>query len=117
MTQLRVAWRRAVGPGTDGDGPGLSDLLAFLGPAVAASDWTCDGAEANGPLADELRHDARAGLIREATRPGDDGPWLAVQVADGGQFVVATRSRALLDDLRQRFRDDEEFRAPALRED
>ena len=124
MTQLRTAWRRAVtaAVGPIADGPGLADLLAFLGPAAAESDWTCDAVETRGPLADELRREAEAGPILghrlaelaagithvsdgtfEATRPGEDRPWLSLRAGDGGPFVVATRSRALLDDLRHRF--------------
>jgi hypothetical protein len=51
--------------------------------------------------------DTRGGVF-EATRPGDDRPWLAVRAGAGGHLVVATRSRALLDDLRRRFRDQSE---------
>ena len=130
MTQLRTAWRRAVTaaaaaePPADGPGPDLADLLAVAGPAAAASVWECEGVEALGPLAEELRHAAAAGPIDgtrlaelaagitstldgvfEATRPGDDGPWLALRAGEGSHFVVATRSRALLDDLRRRFRE------------
>ncbi len=136
MSELRVAWRRAVDAGTDLKGRSLSDLLAFLGPAAEASDWTCDAVAAIGPLADELRQEAGAGPIHgnvlaglaagitrttdgvfEATRPGDDLPWLALRATDGGQFVVATRSRALLDDLRGRLCGDRAPVASALGED
>jgi hypothetical protein len=130
MTELRTAWRRAVTaaavaePPSDGPGPDLAALLAAMGPVAAASVWTCEDVEALGPLAAELRHEAAAGPIAgrrlaelaagitrttsgvfEATRPGEDGPWLAVRAGEGSHFVVATRSRALLDDLRRRFRE------------
>src|SRR5262245_6255181 len=129
MTELRTAWLRAVHAGTEAEAttdtpsPRLASLLTFLGPVALASIWTCDAIEAIGPLAGVLCQVADAGPLPgtqlaalaagithtlagvfEATRPGDDRPWLAVQVADGGEFVVATRSRALLDDLLRRFR-------------
>jgi hypothetical protein len=131
MTLLRTAWRRAVTaaaaaePAPDGPGPDLADLLAAAGPQAAASLWECEGVAALGPLAGALCHEAAAGPIGgprlaelaagvtstldgvfEATRPGEDGPWLALRAGAGSRFVVATRSRALLDDLRQRFRED-----------
>jgi hypothetical protein len=124
MSELRVAWRRAVDV-ADAHGPGLSEVLTLLGPAVETSSWDCNGVEALGPLADGLRREADAGPIPgsllaelatgvtrtvggvfQASRAGDDGPWLTLQVSDGGEFVVATRSRALLDDLRQQSRGD-----------
>jgi hypothetical protein len=136
MNQLRVAWRRAVDADTDAGGPALADLLAFFGPAANASNWTCDVVEAVGPLADERRQEAETGsipgtLLMElaagindtagrafaATWPGDDGPWVALRAFTGGQFVVATRSRALLDDLRVRFGDDDATIASDLGED
>jgi hypothetical protein len=83
---MRTAWRRAVN--AEGPCPRLADVLALLGPDAASFEWTCDAIEAR---------------VFEATRPGDDRPWLAVRVSDGGHLVVATRSRALLDDLRRRF--------------
>jgi hypothetical protein len=127
MTQLRTAWRRAVDAAVAdpaGGGPDLAGLLALLGPDAAASAWACEGVEAAGPRADELRDEAAVGPIAgarlaelaaglthtfdgafAATRPGEGRPWLALR-ADGGHFAVATRSRALLADLRRRFRDD-----------
>jgi hypothetical protein len=130
-----VAWRRAV-DGDRADGTGLSDVLVLLGPAAESSSWDCDGVEAVGPLADGLLQEADAGpvpgaLLTElaagitcmvggvfaATRPGDDRPWLTLRVSDGGQFVVATRSRALLDDLRRRFRDQPVTVGSAVGED
>src|SRR5687767_3014640 len=125
MTPLRTAWRRAVtvpaDPTADGPGPGLADLLAFLGPDAVASDWTCDEVEASGPAADDLRRSAGAGPVPggrlvemaggitsitggvfEAMCLGEERPWLALRAGDG-HFVVATRSRGLLDDLRRRF--------------
>lgn len=136
MIPLRVAWRRAVGADAEADGPSLSDLLTSLGPAAAASNWMCDGIEATGPLADHLLLEAASGPVLgtilvalsigitrtlrgvfEATRPGDDRPWLSVRVADGGQFVVATRDRALLDELRSRFRDSPASVGSALGDD
>lgn len=130
MTPLRTAWRRAVTvaaePTADGPGPGLADLLAFLGPDAAASDWSCDDVAVDGPAAADLRREAAAGPIPggrlvelasgitsitggafEATCPGEERPWLAVRAGDG-HFVVATRSRGLLDDLRRRFGDQAE---------
>ena len=113
-----------AGAGADAspNGPGLADLLALLGPAGELSAWTCEEVEAVGPLAADLRQMAGSGPLPgthlaelaagithtlggvfEATRPGDDGPWLALHIADGGCLQVATRSRALLDDLRRRF--------------
>jgi hypothetical protein len=135
MTELRTAWRRAVTaaavaePPSDRPGPDLADLLGVAGPEVQASVWECEGVEALGPLAGELRYEARAGLIDgtrlaelaagitctvdgvfEATRPGEDGPWLALRANSGSHFVVVTRSRALLDHLRRRFQKDAEAR-------
>ena len=129
MTPLRTAWRRAVtvaAEPTSGDqAPGLAELLAYLGPDAAASDWTCDAVGAIGPSADTLRREAEAGTIPgarlvelaagitsitagvfEATCLGEERPWLAPRAGEGGHFVVATRSRGLLDDLRRRFRDE-----------
>ena len=125
---MRTAWRRAVDAGPDdgsgGTCPTLADLLALAGPGAWASDWTCEDVECEGPSADDLLREAAgpiagprlaelaAGISRvvsgvfEATRPGEGGPWLALRAAGGAHFVVATRSRALLDDLRQRFRED-----------
>lgn len=136
MSQLRVAWRRAVDACAHANRPGLSAVLALLGPAAAASDWICDGVEALGPLADELVLEADAGPIHgtvlaelstgithtfagafEATRAGDDRPWLIVRIADGGAIEVATRSRELLGDLRRRFRDHPAAVGSALGED
>ena len=112
----------AVHPG--GPAPDLAALLALAGPDAARSDWTCSAVECFGPRADDLRRAADAGPVPgwrlvelaagvtpaidgvfEATRPGDDRPWLAVRAIDGCYFVVVTRSRALLDDLRRRFTD------------
>jgi hypothetical protein len=127
MTPLRTAWRRAVTvaaePTAGGRAPGLAELLAYLGPGAAASDWSCDGVEADGPAAADLRREARAGSIPggrlvelargitsitggvfEATCLGEERPWLGVRAGDG-QVVIATRSRGLLDDLRRRFGD------------
>ena len=127
MTPLRTAWRRAVTvpaePRPDGPAPGLADLLAYLGPDAAASDWACHDVEAHGPAADDLRREADAGPIPghrladlaggirsmtgggfEATCFGEERPWVALR-AGAGHFVVATRSRGLMDDLRRRFGD------------
>lgn len=128
MTSLRTAWRRAVtavpaGPTADA----LGELLAFIGPDAGTSHWTCDEVEAVGPLAAEFQREAEAGPIPgvrlaelaagitdtlggvfEATRPGDDRPWLALRADAGGQLAMATRSRALLDDLRRSFRGQSE---------
>jgi hypothetical protein len=125
---MRTAWRRAVdavaaadqGPAT---APGLADLLALIGPDAENSEWTCEDVECDGPSADDLLHEAtdpiagprlielaagvtytRNGLF-EATRPGEDRPWLALRAVDETHFVVATRSRALLDAVRRRYRD------------
>jgi hypothetical protein len=121
MTRMRTAWRRAV-EAADGPCPTLAELLALAGPDALASEWTCEDVECEGPAADDLRHEV-AGLISgrrlmelaagltgmtdgvfEATRLGEDGPWLALR-ASGTHFVVATRSRALLSALRRRYRD------------
>jgi hypothetical protein len=136
MSRLRVAWRRAVDACAHANRPGLAEVLALLGPAAAASDWACDGIEAAGPLADDLLLETNAGPIRgtalaelsagithtlagsfEASWPGDDRPWLALRVIDGGEFEVATRSRALLDDLRKSIRDHSAAIGSALGED
>src|SRR5438270_8279310 len=109
MTQLRTAWRRAVEIAPeDAD---LADLLALVGPAGNRSCWTCDDIEAPGPAAGDLRSEAAVGSVTgtrlaelatgithisdgvfEATRPGDDWPWLAVHVIGQNWFSVATRS-------------------------
>ena len=127
MTPLRTAWRRAVTvaaePMSGGPAPSLADLLAFLGPDAAASEWLVDEVEATGPQAHDLRRAAAAGPIPgarlvelaagitsitgggfEATCFGEERPWLAVRAGEG-HFVVATRSRGLLEDLRRRFGD------------
>jgi hypothetical protein len=126
MTGMRTAWRRAVdaraGDGSNGARPDLADLLALVGPDAGTSDWACEHVECEGPSADDLRRESAesiggirltelaAGISRthggvfEATRPGEAGPWLALRAVDGTHFVVATRSRALLDDLRRRYR-------------
>ena len=136
MSRLRVAWRRAVDACAHANRPGLAEVLTLLGPAAAASDWTCDGLDAAGPLAIDLLLETNAGPIHgttlaelstgitltlagsfEATRPGDDRPWLALRVIDGGEFEVATRSRALLDDLRKSIRDHSATNGSALGED
>jgi hypothetical protein len=127
MTPLRTAWRRAVTvaaePRSGGRAPTLADLLAFLGPDAAASDWECHEVEAAGAGADDLRREADAGPVPgrrlaelagglpsitggvfEATCLGEERPWLALRAGDD-HFVVATRSRGLLDDLRRRFGD------------
>ena len=120
MTRMRTAWRRAVDAGSGDTYPALADLLALAGPDAATSDWTCDDLDCEGPAADDLRRESAepipgarlaelaAGLTRvvegvfEATRPGEDGPWVALRAVDGTHFVVATRSRVLLDGLRAR---------------
>jgi hypothetical protein len=124
MTQLRTAWRRAVSAVAVADvsDPKLADVLAAIGHEAEASLWTGDEIDASGPLGNDLRSESdpgpvngtrlaelAAGVTRmnagvlEATRPDADRPWLALQVADGGHFMVATRSRAQLDELRRRF--------------
>ena len=125
MTRMRTAWRRAVDAGPDdgsgGTCPTLADLLALAGPDARTSDWTCEDVACEGPAADDLCREAAgpiagprlavlaAGITRvlsgvfEATRPGEGGPWLALRAMDGTHFVVATRSRALLDDFRRRY--------------
>jgi hypothetical protein len=120
MTQLRTAWRRAVETiAADVD---LAELLALFGPVGEDSQWTCDDLDAHGPLAIELRQEAVDGPIAgsrltqlvtgitltsdgtfEAIRFGEEWPWLAMRVIGPNQFAVATRSRRLLDELRQRF--------------
>jgi hypothetical protein len=41
--------------------------------------------------------------IFEATRLGEDLPWLALRAVDSNSFVVATRSRAILELMRRQF--------------
>ena len=131
MTSLRTAWRRALTvasePAPRGLAPGLSDVLALIGPDAIASDWLCNDVEARGPSANDLRREAELGVIPgarllelaagitvtigggfEATFLREDRPWLALRAGESGHFVVATRSRGLLDDLRQRFGDNSE---------
>ena len=128
MTQLRTAWRRAVetvalaDQHADPACPTLAELLAYVGPEAESSDWTCNEIECMGPLADELCRDGDAGPVAgprlleladglthvlsgtfEANRPGDERPWLALRAVAGTHFVVATQSRALLDELRRRY--------------
>lgn len=122
MTHMRTAWRRAVTTVEPPPaGPGLAELLAVLGPAGATSAWTCEDVEATGPLADDLMCEAAVGPIPgprlaelavgiEEVRSGrfqgarpDDRAWVMVRVDEGGPLAVATRNRALLDDLRRRF--------------
>ena len=103
----------------------IPDLLALVGPDADASTWTCDEVECAGPAADDLRRAAAAGPISgtqlaklaagitrtqdglfEATRPGEDRPWLALRAVAGSNFIVATRGRDLLDRFRRRFQDE-----------
>lgn len=122
MTQMKTAWRRAVHTETERSCPTLAGLLAQIGPDAEASAWDCDNLDCVGPLAADLQREAVAGPIAgdrfvelaagidrvhdgifEATRPGDDRPWLALRAADGDRFIVATRSRGLLDQMRRQF--------------
>jgi hypothetical protein len=122
MTQMKTAWRRAVDTIADPACPSLCELLAMIGADAEASTWDCADLECAGPVAAELRDEAVArplsghrlielasGIdtvhegVFEATRPGDDRPWLALRAVDGNRFVVATRSRMILDRMRAHF--------------
>lgn len=119
MSQLRTAWRRAAATVPAGT---LADLLAAIEPAATLSTWACADLDVRGPRAGELRTAAATGDVDggrlvslaagvtaieagvfEATWPGEDRPWLILRADGASDFTVATRSRALLDDLRRGF--------------
>ena len=102
----------------------LADLLTLAGPDALDSSWSCEAVECLGPGADELHRATDAGPVPgarlaelavgvtqtidgvfEATLPGKDRPWLVLRSIDGCYFVVITRSRALVAEVRRRFRD------------
>src|SRR5262245_43271190 len=103
----------------------LIDILRLAERDVRTSALRCRNVECMGELAEELHRVSDTGItisgqemlqlasnIRqtidgnfEATRDGENHPWLVVRAVDSTLYVVITEDRRLLGRIRERFRD------------
>jgi hypothetical protein len=103
----------------------LIDILRLLDPATKGSSWTCKNVECTGNLCEDL-HDASdsgevlsnprliqiaQGVLQvidgdfEATRFGENRPWLAIRAIDSTLFVVICIEEGVIQKIREHFKE------------